>query len=104
MSRFGARATMGSMATEVRNNESESRYEALVDGEYAGKAEYLVDGDTITFTHTEVDLEGQGVGSALAREALDDVRRQGDKKVVARCPFIKGWIDKHPDYADLLAA
>ena len=55
------------------------------------------------FTHTEVDdrFEGQGVGSALARFALDDVRAEGTRRVVPRCPFIKGWIDKHPDYADL---
>ena len=54
------------------------------------------------FTHTSVDpdYEGHGVGSALARAALDDVRAHGIS-IVARCPFIAGYIDRHPEYADL---
>ena len=89
---------------QVTNNESEMRYEARVDGELAGSAYYDSADDLIVFTHTEVDdaYEGQGVGSALARAALDDVRADGRRRVIAKCPFIKGWIDKHPDYQDLL--
>lgn len=85
-----------------------SRFEAHVDGALAGFAEYQLAEGLIVFTHTEVDadFEGKGVGSALARSALDEVREAGDplgpRKVIATCPFIKGWIDKHPDYADLL--
>ena len=87
------------------HNPGESRYEAHLDGELAGFAEYVVKGDLIFFTHTEVDdrFEGHGVGSAIARFALDDVRADGSRRVVPRCPFIKAWIDKHPDYADLVA-
>jgi predicted GNAT family acetyltransferase len=89
---------------QVQDNEAEGRYEARVDGELAGAAYYEAADDLIVFTHTEVDdaYEGQGVGSALARGALDDVRADGRRKVVARCAFIKGWIDRHPDYQDLL--
>ena len=58
----------------------------------------------ITFVHTEVDdaYAGQGLGGKLARAALDDVRARG-LAVRPDCPFIKGWIAKHPDYADLVA-
>ena len=58
----------------------------------------------IDFVHTEIDdaYEGQGLGGQLARGALDDVRANG-QKVIATCPFIKGWIAKHEDYQDLLA-
>ena len=89
---------------EVTDNEAEKRYEARVDGELAGAAYYDTADDLIVFTHTEVDdaYEGQGVGSTLVRAALDDVRADGRRKVVARCPFIKGWIDRHPAYQDLL--
>jgi predicted GNAT family acetyltransferase len=89
---------------EVTDNEAEQRYEARVDGELAGSAYYDTADDLIVFTHTEVDdaFEGRGVGSALAKAALDDVRADGRRRVVARCPFIKGWIDRHPDYRDLL--
>ncbi|MDP3894981.1 GNAT family N-acetyltransferase [Nocardioides sp.] len=92
------------MATEIKDNPDESRYEAHLDGELAGIADYDLTDDTIVFTHTEVTVEGEGVGSALARGALDDVRRRGSLRVVPRCPFIKSWIDKHPDYADLVSA
>lgn len=98
-----------SMAVETRKNESENRYEAYVDGELAGAAYYELDDrrpdeGRIVFTHTEVDdrFEGKGVGSALARFALDDVRAAGDRRVVPRCPFIKGWIERHPEYDDLV--
>ena len=89
---------------QVTDNPAESRYEARVNGELAGFAAYETADDLITFTHTEVfDVyEGQGVGSALARGALDAVRADGSRKVLPRCPFIRGWIDKHPDYQDLL--
>ena len=89
---------------QTSKNESENRYEAWIDGELAGSAYYELDDKRIVFTHTEVDdkFEGKGVGSQLARFALDDVRAQGGRRVVPRCPFIRSWIQKHPDYEDLL--
>lgn len=93
------------MADEVTVTDApeRKRYEATIDGEPAGYAEYLATGALTVFTHTEVDpaYEGRGVGSALARFALDDMRAKG-KHVLPVCPFIKGWIGKHPDYADLM--
>ena len=82
-----------------------SRYEGHLDGELAGFAEYRLGDGVVTFTHTEVDdrFEGRGVGSALARFALDDVRADGSRRVVPLCPFIKRWIDRHPEYADLVS-
>jgi predicted GNAT family acetyltransferase len=94
---------------EIRNNESEHRYEAHLDGELAGYAVYELsedDGDSvITFVHTVVAdaVEGEGVGSTLAREALDDVRRDGSRRVAVTCPFIRRWINRHPEYRDLLS-
>lgn len=88
----------------VTDNPGESRYEAHVEGELAGIAEYHLTKSSIVFTHTEVfdGYEGKGVGSTLARHALDDVRAKGGRDVVPVCPFINGWIDDHPDYADLV--
>jgi predicted GNAT family acetyltransferase len=79
------------------------RYEARIGDGLAGYAAYLRTPQLIAFVHTEVDdaYEGRGVGSALARTALDEARAQG-LRVVAVCPFIAGWIDRHPDYQDLL--
>ena len=47
-------------------------------------------------------VEGKGVGSALARQALDAVRADGELRVVPLCPFIKEWIDRHPAYQSLV--
>ena len=87
----------------VRDNPGESRFEAYVDGQLAGFSAYLLSDDVITFTHTEVDnaFEGQGVGSTLVRGELDAVRETGGLRVRPSCPFVRAWIDKHPDYADL---
>ncbi|MEI2776156.1 MAG: GNAT family N-acetyltransferase [Tetrasphaera sp.] len=87
----------------VTNNPAQNRYEAHVGGDLAGFAEYIVTDDLIVFTHTEVDekFEGQGVGSELARFALDDVR-EGSRRVMPQCQFIKGWIQRHPEYVDLV--
>jgi predicted GNAT family acetyltransferase len=89
---------------QSEKNEDEQRYEAYIDGELVGFAAYQLTPQLVVFTHTEVEdkCEGLGVGSALARDALDDVRAQGDRKVLALCPFIKGWIEHHPDYQDLV--
>ena len=88
----------------VTHNEAQNRYEARVGDELAGFAEYQLTDELVVFTHTEVEpaFEGKGVGGALARLALDDVRTQGSRKVLPICPFIKAWIGKHPDYVPLV--
>lgn len=80
-----------------------SRFEARVGDELAGFARYVRTPDRVVFVHTEVDpaFEGKGVGSALARTALDSMR-QRDARIEARCPFIAAYIKRHPAYADLL--
>ena len=81
-----------------------SRYEATTpEGQVAGFAEYTLGGPVITFTHTVVDPahEGKGVASTLVRTALDEVRGRG-LRVIPRCAYVRSWIDKHPDYADLV--
>jgi predicted GNAT family acetyltransferase len=90
--------------TELSHNEAERRYEARIDGTLAGFAEYQLTDELVVFTHTEVDpsFEGRGVGSALARFGLDDVRAEGTRDVLPLCPFIKAWIGRHPDYLDLV--
>jgi predicted GNAT family acetyltransferase len=81
-----------------------SRFEARIGADLVGFSAYERRGNVVVFTHTEVDdaHEGEGVGGELARAALDDVRRRG-LRVIARCPFVAAWIQRHPDYADLLA-
>ncbi len=82
-----------------------SRFEAVVDGSPAGFVAYRTRPGEITFTHTEVDdaFAGQGVGGALARAALDAARARG-LAVLPRCPFVRSWIAKHPEYVELVPA
>jgi predicted GNAT family acetyltransferase len=90
--------------TEVQDNAEKHRFELIADG-YTAIAAYRLKPGVITFIHTEVpkELGGRGIGSQLAKGALDQVRARG-LKVVPLCPFIKAYIEKHPAYQDLLAA
>jgi predicted GNAT family acetyltransferase len=87
----------------VADNADRQRYDVFVDGDPAGFAVYRDEPGRRVFTHTEIDdrFGGQGVGGRLARAALDDVRERG-LGVVPQCPFIRGYIDRHPEYADLV--
>ncbi|WP_062214885.1 GNAT family N-acetyltransferase [Streptomyces sp. NBRC 109706] len=90
------------MSTAVRDNDQRSRFEAWVDGEFAGFADHVRTGDLVVYPHTEVraEFEGRGVGGALARTALEDADRRG-LRVLATCPFIIGWLERHPEYQHL---
>ena len=94
---------MGEAKVEVVDARDRSRFEVLVDGALAGMAEYELSDGFIAFTHTEVrdEFEGQGLASKLARTGLDSARERG-LKVAPYCPYIAGWIKKHPDYLDLV--
>jgi predicted GNAT family acetyltransferase len=90
------------MNNTVSNNKAQHRYELTVDGHIAATY-YELSGGVITFVHTEVppELGGKGIGSKLIKGALDQVRAEG-LKVIAQCPFVKAYVEKHPNYADLL--
>ncbi|MCU1457547.1 MAG: GCN5-related N-acetyltransferase [Actinomycetia bacterium] len=88
---------------EVQDNPDQGRFEIHVDGELAGYARYLRRAGRIILVHTEIDgaFEGQGLGSKLAAGVLDDVRSR-NLKVVPLCPFMAKYIERHPDFADLV--
>ena len=88
----------------VRDNQAKSRFECEVEGHLA-ICSYDLEPGCITLTHTVVPgaLEGRGIGSALARGALEAARER-DLRVVPQCAFIRSYIDRHPEYADLLDA
>lgn len=88
----------------VVNDQAAGRYQASIDDRPAGFIDYEVNRGVVVLTHTEVGdgFEGKGVGSALARFALDDIRAAGTHTVLPFCPFIKAWITRHPEYSSLL--
>jgi predicted GNAT family acetyltransferase len=88
----------------TRDNADAGRFEILVGDEVAGFAEYSVAHGVATMPHTVVEeaYDGQGLGSRLARFALDSVRERG-LEVRPLCPFIRSYIEQHEEYADLVA-
>ena len=90
---------------EVTDNQAEGRYEAHADGEVAGYLFYQERPGGLVLIHTEVadEFEGQGIGGRLVAAALDDIRERG-LSVTPLCPFAAGYIDRHQEYADLVAA
>ena len=87
----------------VRDNPEHNRYEVFVGGALAGHADYHAQPGLITVLHAETDpaFEGRGVGSELVREMLEDIRRR-DARVHPICPFVRAFLRRHPEYADLV--
>ena len=96
---------MASSSTDVRvsDNSAASRYELRLGDSIAGVIAYRLSDETITLIHTEVEpaYEGQGVGAKLVAAALDDVRARG-LRMIPLCPFVRSYIARHPEYADLV--
>jgi predicted GNAT family acetyltransferase len=91
--------------TKVVNNPEQNRYELQRGEEMVGFVTYRERPGLIAFVHTETDnrLEGQGLASTLVAGALDDVRERG-LEVLPFCPFANSYIQRHPEYADLVPA
>jgi uncharacterized protein len=68
-----------------------------------GWVEYRPAGESVIIAHTEIDerREGEGLGSVLVRSVLDRIRASG-KTVIPMCPFTAAYIQRHPEYVDLV--
>jgi uncharacterized protein len=97
------REAEGGRNVDVTDAPDRSRYEIHRDGELIGFAEYVRREGIITFTHTVVFPEAQGAGaaSALVRHSLDEARARG-QRVRPLCPYYARWIERHPEYQDLV--
>lgn len=86
------------------NNEAEHRFEARL-GDAVAFTEYRLRDGAVILPHTVVpdEFAGKGVGSRLARAALGWAREQG-LEVIPTCPFIAGYVTKHPEWHDLVQA
>ncbi len=96
---------MSDEKTSIEVRREDARYEVVVDGVVAGFTEVHEQPDGVwSFPHTVVEkaYEGQGLASRLVRGALDDVRAHG-RQVAPKCPYVRNWVAKHPEYRDLVA-
>lgn len=91
------------MSDAVRDNKAEQRFE-LGAGDHLAVANYRLAPGVMTFTHTEVpeELQGRGIASKLIRGALEGARAQG-VKVVSRCSFVSAYLQRHPEFNDLVS-
>lgn len=91
------------MGTTITDAEDAQRYEARVDGDLAGFLDYILKRGRIALIHTEVlpAYEGQGVARELAKFAIDDARRRG-LPVIASCPYVKAYVERHPETHDIV--
>jgi uncharacterized protein len=89
---------------DVRDAPERRRYEASLDGTLAGFLAYRGSPDGLRLVHTQVDpaFEGHGIGSRLARFALERARESGER-VVVECPFVRSWLRRHREYDDVVA-
>ena len=89
------------MAEALRDNTASHRFELELEGGLAFIG-YRRVGQTLWLEHVEVPkaLGGRGVGTRLARLALDLIRSRGER-IVPRCPFMVTFVRRHPEYADL---
>ncbi len=92
------------MTYDILHNPEENRFETTIDG-FLAELTYCEKGNPVyDFCHTGVpkELEGKGVASALVKYGLDYAH---DKhwKIIPSCPFVEKYIDRHPEYKDLLA-
>jgi predicted GNAT family acetyltransferase len=89
---------------EIRDNPSSSRFEIVVEGRQVGYLRYRRVADGIDLTHTEIlpQHEGKGYGSLLIAAALARAREDG-LAVIPRCPFVRGYLERHPQWLDLVA-
>jgi predicted GNAT family acetyltransferase len=89
---------------EFADNADAHRFELRDGDQVLGSIDYRLRDGVITLVHTEVDPahSGQGLAARLARGALDDARSRG-LSVVPSCPYVASYLEKHPEYADLVA-
>ncbi len=83
---------------EVKHNPEEKRFKVVLEDKIA-MVEYMMGGNNIVFTHTEVpsEFEGMGIANKMAHVALQYAKTEG-YKIQALCPFIAAYVRKHPEY------
>ena len=92
----------GDQQQKVVLNREEERFETDADGDVAFLT-YALEGGRLFLLHTDVPeaAEGRGIGSELVRTALDYARRE-DLSIVPMCAFVSAYLQRHPEYQDLV--
>ncbi|MGI5952484.1 MAG: GNAT family N-acetyltransferase [Brooklawnia sp.] len=89
---------------EYLKNTDGFRYELWEGSQLVSQVDYLIDGNTVSLTHTGTPAQyrGRGLAAKIVEFALDDIRDQG-QRVEPLCPYVASYIADNPEYADLVA-
>lgn len=88
---------------ELTDNKEKKQFE-MITGGYTSRIEYMIMGNKIFLTHTEVptELEGKGIGSKIIQLALEEIEKR-NLKLIPLCPFVAKYLSKHPEWNRILA-
>ena len=87
----------------VVNEEESQVYTAIVGDTAVGGVTYSRVGDRLVLQAAAVypEFRGQGIATEMIRQVLNDVRSHGEK-VTNLCPLVRTFVDKHPQYEDVI--
>lgn len=92
------------MSSVIEHQLDARRYALLVDGRVVSVADYAINGNSISFTHTytQPQFRNRGLAEQVVSFAMDDVERNSTRRVVPMCWYVAEWFDAHPDRTGLL--
>jgi predicted GNAT family acetyltransferase len=92
------------MATIFAHEPDAKRYTMTVDGQLVAVADYVINGDSISFNHTftQPNQRGKGYAGQVVSYAMDDVEKNSSRSVVPMCWYVGKWFDEHPERSGLL--
>ena len=87
----------------IEDDRDARRYKVWIGDEFAAYSEYENEPGRLVFTHTVVRprFEGRGIGSRLAKFAVDDVQARG-LRITPVCPFVRSWLKRHHEYDSIV--
>ncbi len=92
------------MSSQLTHEPDAERYTLVLDGQLAAVADYRINGNSISFTHTftQPHLRGRGLAGEVVTFAMDDVEKNSTRRVIPMCWYVADWFESHPDRAGLL--
>ncbi len=91
------------MSSVVQHLPGQNRYLFEKDGQQVGLVDYSMRGNSIVLTHSEINPQHrhEGLGDEMVEHVLDTIRSDTDYRLVAECPFVVDWLERHSDYEEL---
>jgi predicted GNAT family acetyltransferase len=92
------------MAKTIQHEPDANRYTLTIDDELIAVADYVINGNSISFNHTNTNprQRGKGYAGEVVEFAVNDVEATSDRRILPMCWYVQEWFDKHPERANLL--